>query len=70
VCNNSGYKGRLGVYEWLPVSEPVRDLIMQRAPTLMIRQKALERGMRTLRDDGLRAIFDGATSLEEVIKYT
>ena len=70
VCNNTGYKGRMGIFEWLAVSEPIRDLIMQRAPTLMIRQRALERGMRTLRDDGLRAIFDGATSLEEIIKYT
>ena len=42
----------------------------QRAPTLAIRQKAIEQGMRTLRDDGLRAIFDGHTSIEEVLKYT
>lgn len=70
VCNNSGYKGRMGIYEWLRMSEAVRDLVVQRAPTLVIKQKALEQGMRTLRDDGLRAIFDGATSIEEVVKYT
>ncbi|MBI5768956.1 MAG: type II secretion system ATPase GspE [Verrucomicrobia bacterium] len=70
VCNQSGYRGRLGIYEWLRVSEAVRDLITSRSPTLVIRQKAIEQGMRTLRDDGLRAIFDGLTSIEEVIKYT
>lgn len=69
-CSNSGYKGRMGVYEWLRMSEGVRDLVVQRASTLVIKQKALEQGMRTLRDDGLRAIFDGATSIEEIIKYT
>jgi type IV pilus assembly protein PilB len=70
VCTQTGYRGRLGIYEWLRMSEAVRDLVVQRAPTLMIRQKALEQGMRTLRDDGMRAIFDGNTSIEEVIKYT
>jgi general secretory pathway protein E len=70
TCNNSGYKGRMGIYEWLRMTESIRDLVVQRAPTLVIKQKALEQGMRTLRDDGLRAIFDGATSIEEVVKYT
>lgn len=70
VCSQSGYKGRMGIYEWLRMSEGVRDLVTQRAPTLAIRAKAIEQGMRTLRDDGLRAIFDGHTSIEEVIKYT
>ncbi len=70
VCSQSGYRGRLGIYEWLRMTEAVRDLIGQKAATLVIRQKAIEQGMRTLRDDGLRAIFDGHTSIEEVIKYT
>jgi type IV pilus assembly protein PilB len=70
VCSNSGYKGRMGVYEWLRMSEGVRDLVVARASTLVIKQKALEQGMRTLRDDGLRAIFDGTTSIEEIVKYT
>jgi type IV pilus assembly protein PilB len=70
TCSQSGYRGRLGIYEWLRMTESVRDLVTQRAPTLVIRQKAIEQGMRTLRDDGLRAIFDGNTSVEEVIKYT
>ncbi len=70
VCNQSGYKGRLGIYEWLRLTEAIRDLVTERAPTLVIKQKAIEQGMRTVRDDGLRAIFDGNTSVEEVIKYT
>ncbi|HEY0945574.1 MAG TPA: type II secretion system ATPase GspE [Opitutaceae bacterium] len=70
VCSNTGYKGRMGIYEWLRMTEPIRELVVQKAPTLVIKQKALEQGMRTLRDDGLRAIFDGATTIEEVVKYT
>ena len=70
TCSDSGYKGRMGVYEWLRLSESLRDLVVERASTMVLKQKALEQGMRTLRDDGLRAIFDGATSIEEVIKYT
>jgi type IV pilus assembly protein PilB len=70
TCSQSGYRGRMGIYEWLRMSEALRDLVTQKAPTLVIRQKAIEQGMRTLRDDGLRAIFDGKTSIEEVIKYT
>ncbi|MFA6288777.1 MAG: type II secretion system ATPase GspE [Opitutaceae bacterium] len=69
-CSDSGYRGRMGVYEWLRLSESIRDLVVERASTMVIKQKALEQGMRTLRDDGLRAIFDGATSIEEIIKYT
>ena len=70
TCSQSGYRGRLGIYEWLRLSEAVRDLVTSRAPTLVIKQKAIEQGMRTLRDDGLRAIFDGHTTIEEVVKYT
>lgn len=69
-CSDTGYRGRKGIYEWLRMTEAVRDLVVQRSPTLVIKQKALEQGMRTLRDDGLRSIFDGATSIEEVVKYT
>ena len=69
-CNHSGYRGRLGLFEMLRVSDGLRDLISERAPALVLRQKALEEGMRTLRDDGLRNIFDGATTIEEVLKYT
>jgi len=70
ACNDSGYRGRKGIFELLGISEPVRELINQRAPTVAIRQKAIELGMVTLRDDGLRGIFDGLTTIEEVLKYT
>ncbi len=69
-CNQTGYRGCLGIYEWLMMTEAVRDLVVQKAPTPFIRRKAIEQGMWTLRDDGLRAIFDGATTIEEVVKYT
>ena len=69
-CSQTGYKSRIGLFEMIMVSDSIRDLVNNRAPTLQIRQKALEQGMRGLRDDGLRAIFDGNTTIEEVLKYT
>ena len=68
--NPTGYKGRQGLFEMMMISDNLRELITDNAPTMVIRQKALEEGMRTLRDDGIRAIFDGATTIEEVLKYT
>lgn len=69
-CSQTGYRGRQGLFEMLLINDRIRELITQRAPTLVLKQKALEMGMRPLRDDGLRAIFDGATTIEEVLKYT
>jgi type IV pilus assembly protein PilB len=69
-CNDTGYKGRRGIYELLVVGDEIRALINERAPTVVLRQKAIELGMITLREDGLRGIFDGDTTIEEVIKYT
>jgi len=68
--NPSGYKGRLGLFEMMMVTDSLRELITDNAPTMVLRQRALEEGMRTLRDDGIRAIFDGDTTIEEVLKYT
>jgi len=70
ACNNTGYKGRKGIYELLRISDPVRELINSRAPTITLKQKAIELGMVTLRQDGLRSIFAGDTTIEEVLKYT
>jgi type IV pilus assembly protein PilB len=70
TCNDTGYKGRRGIYELLVVTDVMRNLINERAPTLVLRQKAMEMGMVSLREDGLRGIFDGATTIEEVVKYT
>jgi type IV pilus assembly protein PilB len=69
-CNDTGYKGRRGIFELLVASEQIRTLINERAPTVVVRQKAVELGMVTLREDGLRGIFDGDTTIEEVVKYT
>jgi type IV pilus assembly protein PilB len=69
-CNDTGYRGRKGIFELLIVAEAIRNLINERAPTVVVRQKAVELGMVTLREDGLRSIFDGDTTIEEVIKYT
>jgi type IV pilus assembly protein PilB len=70
ACNNTGYKGRKGLYELLHITDPLRELITAKAPTLVLKQKALELGMISLRDDGLRNIYDGETTIEEVLKYT
>ena len=70
TCNDTGYKGRKGIYELLVVSDAIRNLINERAPTVVVRQKAVELGMVTLREDGLRGIFDGDTTIDEVVKYT
>jgi len=70
ACNDTGYRGRRGIFELLVASEAIRTLINERAPTVVIRQKAIELGMTTLREDGLRGIFDGDTTIEEVVKYT
>ncbi len=69
-CHDTGYKGRKGIFELMLVAEALRSLINDRAPTVVIRQKAVELGMVTLREDGLRSIFDGDTTIEEVVKYT
>lgn len=69
-CNDTGYKGRKGIFELLAITEPIRGLINDRAPTIVVRQKAIELGMVTLREDGLRGIFDGESTIEEVLKYT
>jgi type IV pilus assembly protein PilB len=69
-CNDTGYKGRKGIFELLVINDAVRSLINERAPTVVVRQKAIELGMVTLREDGLRSIFDGDTTIEEIVKYT
>ncbi|MBG87250.1 MAG: pilus assembly protein PilB [Verrucomicrobiales bacterium] len=70
TCGDSGYSGRSGIYELLTISDAIRHQINERAPAVVMRQKAVELGMTTLRDDGLRLIFDGKTTVEEVVKYT
>ena len=70
TCNDTGYRGRKGIFELLVINDAIRGLVNERAPTVVLRQKAVELGMVTLREDGLRSIFDGDTTIEEVVKYT
>ena len=70
ACGQSGYRGRRGLYELLNVTDPIRELITSRAPSVVLKQKAVELGMNTLREDGLRNIYLGQTTIEEVLKYT
>lgn len=70
TCGQTGYKGRAGLYELLNITDPIREMIIDRAPSVVIKQKAIELGMTTLREDGLRCIYEGRTTIEEVLKYT
>ena len=70
ACNQTGYKGRKGIYELMKITDPLRELINARAPTVVLKEKAIELGMVTLRQDGLRCISNGETTFEEVLKYT
>ena len=69
-CNNTGYKGRVGLYEVMPISTSIRDLIFANAGAAEIKKKAIEEGMITLRQSGLRKIKKGVTTMEEVFKET
>ncbi len=70
ACNDTGYKGRRGIFELLILNDVLKVMINERAPSVVLRQKAVELGMTTLREDGLRGIFDGDTTIEEIVKYT
>lgn len=67
-CNNSGYKGRTGIYELLILNEPIRQLVIEKAHTALIKKAAIESGMKTLLDDGLEKVNMGVTTVEEVLK--
>jgi type IV pilus assembly protein PilB len=69
-CNNTGYKGRVGLYEVMEVSEELREMILVGASGLELRRKAVDEGMITLRASGLRKVKDGLTSIEEVVRET
>ncbi len=69
-CNNTGYRGRMGIYEIMLLDDDIRDMIIKHASTQVLRAEAKKRGMRTLRQSGLLAIYDGITSIEEVVRET
>ncbi|HTX64963.1 MAG TPA: GspE/PulE family protein [Opitutaceae bacterium] len=68
ACRQTGCRGRGGIFEWLRFDEPLRELMLQRAPAALLKQRARERGMETLREAGVRAVAEGRTSLEEVAR--
>jgi type IV pilus assembly protein PilB len=70
TCNNTGYKGRIGLYEVLEVTDEIRELILIGASALELRKKAIDDGMLTLRASGLQKIRGGVTTIEEVVRET
>ena len=70
TCNNRGYKGRVGLYEVLEITDELRELILVGASALEIKKKAVEQGMISLRRSGLIKVMSGMTTLEEVIRET
>ncbi len=69
-CNNGGYKGRCGLYELMGVTDDIRDMISSNASTDELRNLARSQGMTTLRESGLKQIFDGVTTIDEVVRET
>jgi len=69
-CNNTGYKGRVGLYEVMEITDELRELVLVGASGLELRRKAVEEGMLTLRQSGLRKVKDGLTTIEEVARET
>ena len=70
TCLKSGYKGRMALFEILTMDDELRDLVIKQASTRVLRQEARKRGMRTLRESGLLAIYDGQTTIDEVVRET
>ena len=70
TCNNSGYKGRAGLYEVMEITDELRELILVGASALELKKKAIEGGMITLRRSGLIKVMAGVTTLEEVARET
>ena len=69
-CNKTGYRGRTALFEIMTCSDEIRQLILENASTGKVRETAREQGMRTLRESGLLCIFDGITTIEEVVRET
>ncbi len=69
-CNHTGYRGRMGIYEIMLFGDEIRNLIMKHASTNILREAAQRNGMRSLREAGLLAIYDGITTIEEVVRET
>ncbi len=70
ICNNTGYKGRIGLYEVMPMKEEIKELVLARASTSEIKKEAIRLGMKTLRMSGIHKIKEGLTTIEEVLRST
>lgn len=70
LCKNTGYRGRKAITELLVMNQKLNELVLKNSPTVVIRDKARELGMETMREDGVRAILNGETTMEEILKYT
>ncbi len=70
TCNNSGYKGRAGLYEVMEIGDELRELILVGASAMELKKKAIENGMITLRRSGLTKVMQGVTTMEEVARET
>jgi len=69
-CNNTGYRGRLGIFEMLILDDELREVILSQGSTQAIRAMAVRKGMRTLRESGLLTMYDGDTTIEEIVRET
>jgi general secretion pathway protein E/type IV pilus assembly protein PilB len=69
-CNNTGYRGRFGIFEIFVIDDEARKLIYEKVPSSVLRARAREMGMRTLREDGIRKVVAGLTTADEVIRAT
>ena len=70
VCNGTGYKGRIAMYEVMTMSDPLKELVLQGASAAELKAEAIRRGMRTLRMSGIRKICQGTSSVDEVARIT
>jgi type IV pilus assembly protein PilB len=70
ICNGTGYKGRIGLYEVMPMREEVKELVLARASTSEIKKEAIRLGMKTLRSSGILKVKEGVTTIEEILRTT
>ena len=70
ACAHTGYRGRTGIFEVMPITDRIRDLILEKAPATVVKTKAREEGMRTMREDGFRKVAMGQTTIDEVLRVT
>ena len=69
-CLNTGYKGRLGIYEILVMTDTMKTTVLKTSDSNIIKRQAIEEGLHTLREDGARKVSDGITTIEEVLRVT